>query len=150
MNQTQHGPSGGRSCLSALLYAFDDIMHPMSGGNSVDMVYLDFAKAFDKVDHVVLLHKIKTLGITDRLCVWLYHFLTDRTHIVILQRGVSLDSPVLSCVPQGTVLGPLLFIIIMGDINRGVSSSSIVSFADDTRLYHGSSSADDCTILQKI
>ena len=65
-----------------------------------------------------------------------------------LQGGVSLDSPVLSGVPQGTVLGPLLFIILMGEINHGISSSSIVSFADDTRLYHGISSVDDCSILQ--
>ena len=123
-------------------------MHLMSGGNSVDMVYLDFAKAFDKVDHGVLLHKIKTLGITGRLGIWLYHVLTDITHVVKLQGGVSLDSPVLSGLPQGTVLGLFLFIILMGDINRGISSSSIVSFADDTRLYHGISSVDDCTILQ--
>ena len=65
-----------------------------------------------------------------------------------LQGGVSLDNPVLSGVPQGNVLGPLLFIILMGDINRGMSFSSIVSFADDTNLYHGISSVDDCTILQ--
>ena len=90
----------------------------MSGGNSVDMVYLDFAKAFDKVYHGVLLHKIKTLGITGRLGVWMYHFLTHITHFVRLQGGVSFDSRELSGVPQGTVLGPLLFIILMGDINR--------------------------------
>ena len=65
-----------------------------------------------------------------------------------LQGDVSLDSPVLSGVPQGTVLGQLLFIILTGDINRGISSSSIVSFVDDTRLYHGISSVDYCTILQ--
>ena len=123
-------------------------MHLLSGGNSVDMVYLDFAKAFDKVDQGVLLHKIKTLGITGRLGVWLYHFLTDRTHFVRLQGGVSLDSPVRSGVLQGTVLGPLLFIILMGDINHGISSSNIVCFTDDTRLYHGISSVDDCTMLQ--
>ena len=63
------------SCLSALLNVFDDIMHLMSGGNTVDMVYLDFAKAFDKVDHGVLLHKIKTLGITGKLGVWLLYIL---------------------------------------------------------------------------
>ena len=61
---------------------FDDIMHLMIGGNTVDMVYLDFAKALDKVDHGVLFHKIKTLGITGKLIVWLYHFLTHRTHFV--------------------------------------------------------------------
>ena len=148
LNPTQHGFRGGCSCLSAFFNVFDDIMHLMSGVNSVDMVYLDFAKAFDRVDHGVLLHKIKTLGITGRLGVWLYHSLTDRTHVVRLQGGISLDSPVLSGIPQGTVLGPLLFIILMDNINRGISSSSIVSFADDTRLYHGISSVDDCTILQ--
>ena len=107
------------------------------------MVYLDFAKAFDKVDHGVLLHKIIILGITGKLGVWLYHFLTGRAQFVRLQGCVSFDSPVISGVPQGTVLGPLLFIILMCDINSGITSSSMVSFADDTRLYY-----DDCAILQ--
>ena len=66
----------------------------------------------------------------------------------MLQRGVSFDSPVISGVPQGTVLGPLPFIILMCDINSGITSSSIVSFAEDTRLYYGISNVDDCAILQ--
>ena len=110
----------------------------MSGGNSVDMVYLDFAKAFDKVEYF-------SRNVLASLVNWVYHVLTDRTHFVRLQGGVSLDSHVLSGIPQGTVLGPLRFIILMGDINHGISSSSIVSFVDDTRLYHG---VDDCTIVQ--
>ena len=85
----------------------------MSGWNIVDMVYLDFAKAFHKVIHGVLLNKIKTLGITGKMGVWLYHFLTHRTHFVRLQGGISHDSPVPSSVPQSTVLGPLLFIILI-------------------------------------
>ena len=110
---------------------------------------LDSAKAFDTVDHGLLLHKIKTLGITGKLGVWLYHFLTHRTHFVRLQGGISHDSPVLSGVPQaqGTVLGPFLVIILMGDINCGISFSSIVSFADDT-MIHGISNVDDCCFLQ--
>ena len=130
LNPTQHGFREGRSCLSALYNVFDDIMHLMSGGDTVDIIYLDFKKAFDKVDHGVLLHKIKTLGITG---VWLYHYLTHRTHFVRLQGGISHASPVLSGVPQGTVLGPFLFLILMGDINSGISSSITVSFADDSR-----------------
>ena len=122
---------------------FDDVMQLLSSGNNtVDMVYLDFAKAFDKVDHGVLLHKIKMLGITGKLGVWFYHFLTGRTQCV------SFDSPVISGIPQGTVLGPLLFIILMCDINSGITSSSMVSFADDTRLYYGISNVDECAILQ--
>ena len=75
LNPTQHGFRGGRSCLSALLSVFDDVMQLLnSGNNTVDMVYLDFAKAFDKVDHGVLLHKIKMLGITGKLGVWLITF----------------------------------------------------------------------------
>ena len=119
-----------------------------SGNHTVDMVYLDFAKAFDKVDHGVLPHKIKILGITGKLGVWLYHFLTGRIQFVRLQGGVSIDSPVISGVPQDTVLGTLLFIILMCAINNGITSSSMVSFADDTRLYYGISNVDDCTILQ--
>ena len=116
-----------------------------SGNNTVDKVYLDCTKAFDKVDHGVLLHKIKMLGITGKLGVWL---LTGRTQFVRLQGGVIYDSPLISGVPQGKVLGPLLFIILMCDINSGITSSSIVSFADDTRLYYGISSVNDYAILQ--
>ena len=83
LNQTQHGFRGGRSCLSALLSVFDDVMQLLnSGNNTVDMVCFDFAKAFHKVDHSVLLHKIKMLGITGILGVWLYHILTGSTHFV--------------------------------------------------------------------
>ena len=120
LNPTQHGFRGWRSCLSAMLSVFDDVMQLLSSvNNTVDMVYLNFAKAFDKVDHSVLLHKIKMLGITGKLGVWLYHS-------VRLQGGISFDSPVISGVPQVTVLGPLLFIILMCDINSRITSSSMV------------------------
>ena len=99
------------------------------------MTYLDFAKAFNKVDHGVLLHEIKTLGITGKLCVWLYHFLTHRTHFVRLQGGISHASPVLSGVPRGTVLGPLLFIILMGGINCDISYTMVFQMLMTAPLY---------------
>ena len=67
LNGTQHGFRSGRSCLSALLSVFDDIMHMLESGGSVDMVYIDFSIAFDKVDHGITLHKLKGLGITGHL-----------------------------------------------------------------------------------
>ena len=88
--------------------------------------------------------KLKFLVLQENWVSGSITFLTDRTQFVRLQGGVSFDSPVISGVPQGTVLGPLLFIILMCDINSGITSSSMVSFADDTRLYYGISNVDDC------
>ena len=144
-NDTQHGFRSGRSCLSALLDVFDNIMHMLDSDSTVDMVYLDFSKAFDKVDHGIVLHKLRS--ITGSLGFWFHQFLTNRTQFVRLPGGISHDSPVLSGVPQGTVLGPLLFLIMISDIDDGVTSS-IISFADDTRLYASISDPIDCDQLQ--
>ena len=111
--------------------------------SSVDMVYLDFSKAFDKVDNSILLHKLKALGI------WFYNFLTNRSYFVKLQGGISADSPVLSGVPQCTVLGPLLFLIMIADINNGISEYNLISFADDTQIYTKIHDVFNCNLLQQ-
>ena len=94
----------------------------------------------------IIINSIKELSSNSAVRPDRIHFLTGRTHFVRLQGGMSFDSHVISGVPQGTVLGPLLFIIFMCD--SGITSSSMVSFADDTRLYYGISNVDDCAILQ--
>ena len=99
------------------------------------MVYLDFSKAIDKVDHGIILHKLKALGITGNLGMWFYKTNSNRSHFVRLPGGISDDSPVICGVLQGTVLGPLLFLIMISDINKDVSESNLISFADDTRIY---------------
>jgi len=148
LNDSQHGFRSGRSCLSALLNVFDNIMHMLSNESTVDMIYLDFSKAFDKVDHGILLHKVRDMGISGKLGIWFYHFLTNRSQHVRLPGGVSDDCPVISGVPQGTVLGPLLFIIMLADINKEITVSNLISFADDTRVYSKIDSVDDCDVLQ--
>ena len=146
LNSTQHGFRPGCSCLSAVLDVFDNSMHMLDSNLSVDMVYLDFSKAFDKVDHGILMHKLRAFGITGNIGIWLFHFLTDISHFVRLPRGIIEDHPVLGGVPQGTVLGPLLFLIMISDIEKDVSK--LVSFADDTRLYSGVGDVTYCANLQ--
>ena len=101
-------------------------------------------------EHIVLIlfHKMKDMGITGKLGIWFYHFLVNRTQFVRLPGGSSTDSHVISGVPQGTVLGPLLFLILMSDIDEGIVNSKIISFADDTRLYNSVSEVEDCDVLQ--
>ena len=125
-------------------------MHMLDNNPSVDMVYLDFSKAFDKVDYGILLHKLRSLGISGNIGIWLYHFLTNRSHFVRLPGGISTGNPVIIGVPQGTVLGPLIFLIIIADIEKGVSDSNLISFTDDTRLYSGVEDVTDCDNLQFV
>ena len=98
---SQHGFMKGRSCLSALLSVYDELIQNLSNNESscIDMIYLKFTEVFDKVDHGVLLHKLKKLGITWNLGKWILNFLSDRKHFVRLSGGVSNNGTVLSGVP---------------------------------------------------
>ena len=84
------------------------------------------------------------MGVTGKLGIWFFQFLTNRTHYVRIPGGISKDRPVLSGVPQGTVLGPLLYLIMISDINKGITASKIISFADDTKVYSNIAQVDDC------
>ena len=101
------------------------------------------------MDHGILLHKLRELGITGRLGLWFLHFLNNRHHYVRIPGGISQPHPVLSGVPQGTVLGPLLFLIMIIDIDKGISlSSKLVSFADATSVYSCINDIEKCDQLQ--
>ena len=97
----------------------------------------------------ILLHKLKDLCITGRIGLWFFYFLNNRQHYVRIPGGISQSHPVLSGVPQGTVLGPLLFLIMSIDIDKGISpSSKLVSFADYTRVYSCINDIEKCDQLQ--
>ena len=104
LNTTQHGFRLVHFCLSALLDAFVNIMHMLDGNSTVDMVYLDFSKAFDKVDHGILLHKLRAVGITGNIGFWLFHFLTDRSHFLRLP-GVLVKTPCVKWRPTVNCFG---------------------------------------------
>ena len=147
-NDTQHGFRAGRSCVSQLLSHYDKIIDILETGANVDTIYLDFAKAFDKVDHGIVLKKLSLLGIQGKLLIWIKSFLSERTQMVLVNGVLSDPAPVLSGVPQGSVLGPLLFIILMGDIDKNIVHSFLSSFADDTRLLRKVSGVQDASSLQ--
>lgn len=147
-NRSQHGFRGGRSCLSQLLNHIDRITSLLESGSAVDVVYLDFAKAFDKVDIGITLRKLKSLGIGGQLGRWLGSFLLDRQQTVVVDGQRSLSRPVISGVPQGSVLGPFLFLVLIGDIDGEVVSSFLSSFADDTRIGHHITGDEDAQQLQ--
>ena len=142
----QHGFRAGRSCLTQLLHHFDDILESLGNDTDSDAIYLDFAKAFDKVDHKLLLKKLEIYGFHPKVVHWIRSFLSNRTQYVVVDGHKSLKSLIISGVPQGTVLGPILFIIYINDIIDHVSHSTIRCFADDTRVCK--SIADCSNILE--
>lgn len=147
-NLNQHGFRIGRSCLSQLLTHYDKIISILEKGLNVDTIYLDFAKAFDKVDHSLVLKKLSMLGIRGKILQWIESFLTNRTQRVMVNGFLSEPAPVISGVPQGSVIGPLLFLILIGDIDNDIATSFLSSFADDTRLSRATSGVTDCSALQ--
>ena len=147
-NPSQHGFRFGRSCLSQLMSHYDQVLERLERGENVDVIYIDFAKAFDKVDFGITLQKLNELGITGRVGSWIYSFLTNRTQSVLVNKARSRPAEVKSGVPQGSVLGPLLFLVLLGDIDANLAKAFLSSFADDTRIGSEITSHEDTVQLQ--
>ena len=146
----QHGFRQNRSCESQLLTTLRDFSHCLNCSSQIDAVLLDFSKAFDKVDHNLLLSKINKTGIHGPLLAWISSFLTDRTQSVVVDGCLSDSKSVLSGVPQGTVLGPLFFLFYINDICDNLSPGTFIRlFADDSLLYREIKNINDIKILQK-
>ena len=134
INPSQHGFLKARSCLTNLLCFLEEITKWVDEGSPVDVIYLDFQKAFDKVPHRRLILKLKSHGMGNSIINWIEQWLKDRRQRVVVDGEVSSWKPVLSGVSQGSVLGPILFLVYINDLEEGVTGK-ILKFADDTKLF---------------
>eukprot|EP00745_Piridium_sociabile_P038619 TRINITY_DN7074_c0_g1_i3.p1 TRINITY_DN7074_c0_g1~~TRINITY_DN7074_c0_g1_i3.p1 ORF type:complete len:816 (+),score=128.54 TRINITY_DN7074_c0_g1_i3:312-2759(+) len=148
LTDAQHGFRQKRSCESQLITTVQELARNYDDKDQVDLILLDFAKAFDKVPHERLMYKIGYYGIRGTTLQWIRDFLENRQRVRV--DGVcSNDAAVESGVPQGSVLGPLLFLIYINDLPEYISAGSTVKlFADDSALYRRIRTAEDCSKLQ--
>jgi len=147
IKSSQHGFVSNRSCLTNLLVFMEEVTSYIDKGYPIDVIYLDFQKAFDKVPHKRLLLKLVAHGIDGNVLKWIENWLKNRKQRVVINGCFSDWSNVISGVPQGSVLGPLLFIIYINDIDECVAGK-ILKFADDTKIYHTVYSDEEVSVLQ--
>ena len=146
--KNQHGFCKGKSCLTQLLAHIDNILLNSLDGSDTDVIYLDYKKAFDKVDHEILIQKLKNHGAEGKLLNWLEEYLKDRPQIVVVQGEHSYEAKVQSGVPQGTVLGPILFLVYINDLQECIVESTLSCFADDTRIKKKINTLSDVKSLE--
>jgi hypothetical protein len=113
----------------------------------MNAIYFDLSQSFDKVPHILLFCELKDFGVSSRYVTWFQNYLSFRISFFRIGKFSSYSS-VLSVVPQGSTLGPLLFNIFINDICAKIHWSNFLSFADDLKLYHAIKSAEDCKYLQ--
>ena len=133
---SQHGFRPNRSTISQLLEQYDQILQALCNKYNIDIIMLDYSKAFDKINHSILLFKLKKLGISGQIGKWIGNFLLKRTQYVTIDGEKSEKSLVKSGVPQGTILGPVLFLIYIADIGDSLTFSTMSSYADDSKLLN--------------
>ncbi|KAG7295979.1 hypothetical protein JYU34_021071 [Plutella xylostella] len=145
----QHGFLKGRSTVSNLALFNDFVTEKMDGGSQVDVIYTDYSKAFDRIDHSLLLKKLSRIGVTGALLSWFQSYVTGRSQAVVLNGFTSSWINIPSGVPQGSLLGPLLFIIFINDINDCFRNSEYLMFADDMKIFKAINNSIDEELLQE-
>ena len=144
----QHGFRKGRSCETQLIEFVDDISKNIQEGRQTDILIMDFAKVFDKVNHSLLIHKLRYYGTDGKATRWIQNWLEDRQQTVVLD-GVSSEVIIVdSGLPQGSVLVQGLFLFYINDLQSRLTSK-VRLFADDTIIYLTIANEDDASTLQE-
>ena len=148
LTPTQHGFVAGKSTISNLLEHFQNLASTYEQGQQSDTAYLDMTQAFDKVNHVRLTEYLEYMGINGNLLDWFKSYLSNRKVVVVFNGHSS--TPYIPCsgVPQGSILGPLLFAIYVNNLPDVVKSSSVLLYADDIKVNKTINSTDDSTFLE--
>lgn len=146
--EEQHGFLKSRSTVSNLLLATNYITKSMEGGAQIDVVYTDYSKCFDRIDHNLLMRKLAVAGIHGDLYRWFKSYIENRSQAVVLQGFTSKWTSIPSGVPQGSLLGPLMFVIFINDINSCFISSKILLYADDMKILKPIYGFDEVLDLQ--
>ena len=148
IKDSQHGFYSGRSCLTNLLEFFENATNDLDQNKAVDLIYLDFCKAFDKVPHCRLAKKLEANGVRGGLLEWIKAWLSQRRQRVSIEGEFSEWAKVTSGVPQGSVLGPILFLVYINDLDTGIVSR-LGKFADDSKLLKSIENNADVEVLRE-
>jgi hypothetical protein len=147
----QHGFVRNKACVTNLLETIDELTSSLALKSWVDVIFLDFAKAFDKVPHRRLVQKLEAYGIRGELLAWIADFLTNRQQRVVMGSNVSEWEAITSGVPQGSVLGPLLFIVFINDMPEVVKNFKCKLYADDSKIIARiKNESDSCKLQQDL